>query len=316
MIRVHLTDADLRRTTIAVAPVMLELGSSVIRGRNPHLARPWDSNGAVGGLDRPAPPLLELILDNGFIPDFLHPLSATDFAAGLNAVLDAPTNQLRRDIAALHREARATRWTRDLAAGDVPARRRLGTVLSGYYDTTFGRLWETAQRVTSADLGMRARLLAERGVDHLLATLHPDIEWKPPTLTLCCRFADVRTLDLRPGGRGLVLYPSLFAPVPTCLDLPDGRVGLVYCARRQPHRITVDERLTALLGSTRAAVLTTLAIPATTTQLARRVGISLASASQHTTVLRAAGLISTSRVGSAVLHSQTPLGARLADAAA
>ncbi len=40
-------------------------------------------------------------------------------------------------------------------------------------------------------------------------------------------------------------------------------------------------------------------------------GISLAAASQHASVLRNAGLITTRRRGSAVLHVLTPLGAEL-----
>ncbi len=51
--------------------------------------------------------------------------------------------------------------------------------------------------------------------------------------------------------------------------------------------------------------------PATTTETADRVGISLPSASQHTSVLRNAGLITTTRTGTAVLHTLTPLGTAL-----
>ncbi|WP_053711698.1 ArsR/SmtB family transcription factor [Streptomyces sp. NRRL B-3648] len=65
------------------------------------------------------------------------------------------------------------------------------------------------------------------------------------------------------------------------------------------------------LGHTRAAVLASLRHPATTTETADRVGISLSSASEHTTVLRKAGLIATTRTGTAVLHSLTPLGTAL-----
>jgi DNA-binding transcriptional ArsR family regulator len=49
----------------------------------------------------------------------------------------------------------------------------------------------------------------------------------------------------------------------------------------------------------------------TTSELARRVGVSLASASQHASVLREAGLVHTLRQGGAVLHTLTPLGAAL-----
>jgi DNA-binding transcriptional ArsR family regulator len=71
------------------------------------------------------------------------------------------------------------------------------------------------------------------------------------------------------------------------------------------------DALAPLLGNTRAAVLATLSVPATTTALADRAGVSLSSASQHTAALRNAGLISTTRQGIAVQHALTPLGAAL-----
>ncbi|GDY53473.1 hypothetical protein SVIO_040960 [Streptomyces violaceusniger] len=66
-----------------------------------------------------------------------------------------------------------------------------------------------------------------------------------------------------------------------------------------------------LVGQTRSAVLLEVGGGCTTSELARRVGVSLASASQHASVLREAGLVHTLRQGSAVLHTLTPLGAAL-----
>ena len=69
--------------------------------------------------------------------------------------------------------------------------------------------------------------------------------------------------------------------------------------------------LAQLIGDTRTAVLESIGEGSNTTELARRVGVSAASISQHTTVLRGAGLIHTRRVGKAVLHTLTPLGSAL-----
>jgi DNA-binding transcriptional ArsR family regulator len=66
--------------------------------------------------------------------------------------------------------------------------------------------------------------------------------------------------------------------------------------------------LAALLGTTRSAALEILTVPCTTTQLAGRLGVSLATASHHATILRDAGLVTTRRHGSAVLHVVSPLG--------
>jgi DNA-binding MarR family transcriptional regulator len=49
----------------------------------------------------------------------------------------------------------------------------------------------------------------------------------------------------------------------------------------------------------------------TTSALARRLGISNAGASQHASVLRRSGLITTVRDGSSVVHDLTPLGRSL-----
>jgi DNA-binding transcriptional ArsR family regulator len=48
-----------------------------------------------------------------------------------------------------------------------------------------------------------------------------------------------------------------------------------------------------------------------TTELSRRVAVSIASASEHAAVLREAGLLHSRRQGSQVLHTVTSLGASL-----
>jgi DNA-binding transcriptional ArsR family regulator len=53
------------------------------------------------------------------------------------------------------------------------------------------------------------------------------------------------------------------------------------------------------------------ALGCTTSELARRCGVSIAAASQQATVLREAALITTRRVGGAVRHEITPLGMSL-----
>jgi DNA-binding transcriptional ArsR family regulator len=72
-----------------------------------------------------------------------------------------------------------------------------------------------------------------------------------------------------------------------------------------------DKALGALMGRTRAAILGALTESSTTTQLGRRLGISAAAASQHTTVLREVGLITSRRKLNTVQHSLTSLGSAL-----
>jgi DNA-binding transcriptional ArsR family regulator len=72
--------------------------------------------------------------------------------------------------------------------------------------------------------------------------------------------------------------------------------------------------LANLLGRTRASVLTAIADGVVTTgALARRLDVSSAAVSQHTAVLREAGLITTRRHHSSVLHNPTQVGLTLLD---
>ncbi|WCD91099.1 hypothetical protein KPP03845_200060 (plasmid) [Streptomyces xanthophaeus] len=69
--------------------------------------------------------------------------------------------------------------------------------------------------------------------------------------------------------------------------------------------------LESLLGRTRAAALQVTAEGCTTSELARRLNVTAAAASQHASVLRNTDLITTSRRGGSVLHLITPLGLAL-----
>ena len=79
-----------------------------------------------------------------------------------------------------------------------------------------------------------------------------------------------------------------------------------YDARR-----TSSPALARLIGRTRAAVLFAARTRPTTSELAQRVGISAASASEHATVLREAGLITTHRHRNTVRHTLTRIGVDL-----
>jgi DNA-binding transcriptional ArsR family regulator len=123
--------------------------------------------------------------------------------------------------------------------------------------------------------------------------------------------------------RGIALVPSVFVgQVPSLHQNPNDPTTAPWLVL-PPAGVRMEQRhlwgnprprgaaLAALVGRNQAAVLRTIAEGCSTTELAGRVGISLAAASRHAAVLRDAGLITTHRQGSAVLHVLTPLGAEL-----
>jgi DNA-binding transcriptional ArsR family regulator len=120
------------------------------------------------------------------------------------------------------------------------------------------------------------------------------------------------------GGAGLVLLPGVF-------DWP--RLGLILDPPWQPtlnhpargiaglwQAPDDDPDLARLLGRTRARLLLALAEPASTTGLAARCHLPASTVSEHLSVLRAAGLVTTSRDGRHLLHRQSPLGIALSSA--
>jgi DNA-binding transcriptional ArsR family regulator len=131
--------------------------------------------------------------------------------------------------------------------------------------------------------------------------------------------------DIHLDGRGLLLIPSYFCRgKPVALADPSLPPTLVYpVSPGHPVRPpaagaplatdAVGSHLARLLGHTRAAVLQTLGGDCTTSELARRAGVSISSASEHAAVLRDAGLVSSTRQRNAVRHSLTPVGLALLD---
>ncbi|MFE7130082.1 ArsR/SmtB family transcription factor [Streptomyces sp. NPDC057638] len=164
------------------------------------------------------------------------------------------------------------------------------------------------------DRAARGQIVLSGGMDRLMSTLHPALRWQPPVLEVPGGGADLSLED------GLVLTPTLFLhsrPPALFVDHEDARQPVLFypIPVRREWILPLwrsgdgDERaLSALMGRTRAAVLRALTDSCTTTELGERVGISAAAASQHTGVLRNAGLITTVRTLNTVQHALTPLG--------
>jgi len=162
-------------------------------------------------------------------------------------------------------------------------------------------------------------IMARDGVEALLNNLGPEISWNAPVLSI----SGVRPGESRPDGGGLVLTPSLFLQhtgkvIPTARRGAGGGALLAFPDRPGPGdiaRILGEDRagdprcaLAALVGRTRAATLHAVKEGCTNTELAERLGVSTAAVSQHTAVLRSAGLIHTRRSRSRTIHTVTPLG--------
>ncbi|MCT9934122.1 winged helix-turn-helix domain-containing protein [Planotetraspora sp. A-T 1434] len=310
MISLWFSDADLRKITLAPTPNALwETVLSVRRLRTGSVGGRRSRPGTERRIDATLAPgmLLDLLPPGRFLPDFLLQPAADDFATGVEMAVQTPAAQLADDLSRLPSASRASRLVRELAAGTGAAREILANDLRVRHRSNLEPVWSEVRANAVADRSLRAETLLRGGVDAFLTTLNPLWVWQPPVL----RVPSQSTADIPLCGRGLLLIPSFFAPGPTVMYRPDQSTVLTYRMYSGERPGGSADALGPLLGRTRAAVLAGLRDPATTTAVAERVGISLASASQHATVLRNAGLVSTARLGGAVLHTLTPLGEAL-----
>jgi len=319
VLRIHFTPEDIGRVRIAGEPDPL-----------------WETIFGVWRLRRPGPELiygrwrehalkasrredLELLLPlvrGAYYPDFLTPAEGSvGLAAALEAFRSTPAARLRDELEELVRHAGPRpSWMSRLAAGDTEIVGRIADALQSQYESSIGPFWGEARAHIEAERSRRARVLLDQGAEGLLDSFRPMMRWAPPVLEVDVPFE--QTLDLE--GRGLVLLPSFLSwGSPDTLHDPALPPVLVYpiehdLTLRPPGVRPADgASVAALIGRTRTSLLESLGDGRTTSELARRVGVSAASVSQHTAVLREARLIYTSRAGKAVVHTITPLGQAL-----
>lgn len=316
MLRVHLGAEDLGRIRFADAPApILESVLMLFELRNRPQVQPPRGSGDWRGALRTAFPAESRPL--------LH-LAPTRHSVLFLDVLTADAEeafQLIRDTSEavhagnLERIARMKSvpippWLYRYAQGDVKVLDRLDLALRTFHATCLSPLWAAATARFHDDITRRMTTLRRFGVAAVLSTLSPDMRLNG--LTLECRYPFER--ETRPNGKGLVLMPSAFwtgRPLLTWDPQDQNRHVLIYPAS-SGHPADDDsarDALAALLGPTRAAVLRALRQkPITTSGIAREVGISLPSASEHTATLRGAGLITSQRQGQAMHHHLTHLG--------
>ncbi|WP_432249567.1 ArsR/SmtB family transcription factor [Streptomyces sanyensis] len=319
MLRIHFQADDLARVRMAAGPDPLWesiLSFHRLRDRRgAHVFGDWRSEVRVR-LKGETRLLAQLVPPRGYFPDFLTPSEGRDgLEAGLEALRATPVPRLRAELAlvAAHRSPLRTLPARLLAIaeGRGEALGRLADTLRAYFLAALEPYWPHVQARVEADRAARGRALLDGGAGELLASLPPVLRWRAPVLE--ADYPVDRELHL--GGRGLLLLPSFFCRgTPVVLRDPQLPPVLVYPVQHGSESAIADAAgpsLGRLVGHTRSAVLQAIRHGCTTSELARRAGVSLASASQHAAVLRDAGLVVTLRHGNAVLHTLTPLGAAL-----
>ncbi|MFG2917465.1 helix-turn-helix domain-containing protein [Kitasatospora sp. NPDC048298] len=271
-----------------------------------------------------------LVTPLGFVPDFLTPRPAVprpEFDAELAGLAATPPEVVRTDVLTAYRSAgnALPPVLAELVDDPSALTARVAGALEAYWTQCLAPAWwPRARSVLEADIAYRGRRLSEHGAEGLFADLDGRLSWQAGVLRLVdphpATTALGTTVDV--AGRGLVLMPTLFA-LGAVTDITQGGPPLITYPARGKATMGEDagtgrrppeqgSALAGLIGPPRARLLILLETPASTTELAHRLGVTPAAVSHHLGALTAAGLLERARHGRSVLYRRSGLGDDLA----
>jgi DNA-binding transcriptional ArsR family regulator len=166
--------------------------------------------------------------------------------------------------------------------------------------------WPRRRAILERDIAYRTELLAAEGWRAVVATIARNTSWATD---------DVISFG-RPGhpdriiDDGIVFVPHTEGTGTWTCEFPPPRFAMTYPARGRAASVdpATGADLARLVGDGRARVLLELRVPATSTELARILGVSLGTVSAHLAGLRSAGTIDGVRNGRTVRYRLGPRG--------
>ncbi|GGK56934.1 transcriptional regulator [Planomonospora parontospora subsp. parontospora] len=259
--------------------------------------------------------LTVFMADGAYRPDFLDPSpmsSEPTFEEGMDALLAAPADQTYAELVDAAR-GRGTETVRRLLDDPGRARSEAADALRRLWKAVVEPEWPSMRQALRAEMLDRAVQVNREGLRAVLPRLHHSAACEGDTITVG------KTVDIDVDcPEGLILVPSLFITDRMQCTTSDHWTPAIYYPASGRYLWTAPptpRSLDRLLGATRSRILAALTTPLQTTVVARLVGVTAPTASEHLAILRDAGLIDSSRTGRTATHELTEAGRALLDAA-
>ncbi|MGZ8177256.1 ArsR/SmtB family transcription factor [Williamsia sp. SKLECPSW1] len=325
MLTYHLGVDDLARVRLAYSP-MFETSMSLwalrwgTEGRT-HLADWYAHVRSVAG-SYDADIVDALVSPSGKrIPDFVTPLPTSAHPSvdhEVESIARADPIQVRRDLVDLAEGKPLAPALASMADDPTRLARTVADTLRDYHAAVIAPFWSDIARILESDVTYRGREFVRRGAVGLFDGLTDSVRWLDEGLIEVSLTSYVEAEGVS-GGQGLVLTPSVFTrrAAASWQSYRTGTSWIAYPARGQGTlagggpAVDPDLALRELLGTAKADILQALSEPTSTSALAQRFGVSPSAVSQNLRVLRANGLVESSRHGREVLYRLSAIGTAL-----
>lgn len=321
VIRIRLTQADLANLSFVADPAWNVCSSLSVLVFPSAGALRAGLVSALADTDIPSLQLLRGLTNDPLTsPPVLTPHDAIDVRSGdrvVERLRATVTGSSEAELAAGLANLQKQRTDSDLTTASFAE--LVADALVEYWSTILAPFWGAAQAVVIDDIGFRGQSLATQGLGPTLNSLSPRIKFTGTTLEL----AHPLDVELGLDGRRPMLIPVAFscaggflAYIPVESDPPEETLCIGYPAKglgriwEKPDD-SQPEALAGLLGATRASVLAAARLPVTTSEIAERLFISPATASEHLNVLARAGILDRTRQGRVVYYQTSAIGRAL-----
>lgn len=321
MTLLRLSSLALSRSRFALSPLAETLGSMIVLGKPPSDLRPspWYAQHRpvfADALDADpfARGLVRLLGSTKWLPG----LVVIPPAGGMHTTLESELAEVARvpdeEVRAELERSVAHSWKQhDLGwlSGHGWAARTADLIARAWQHHVLPE-WPHRRTLLERDVTYRAGLLAAHGWPRALEQMSRRSAWVGSD---AIRFSDQAFPDRVIGDEGMLFVPHTQDDGTWLCEAPPDRYALVYPARGTAASAPArpDRALGRLIGSGRAAILHALEHPATSTELAAQLGLSLGTVGGHLAVLRDTDLVVGTRVGRRVVYRRTRIGDLLAE---